>query len=254
MRAVKLGGSILTNKGKGGKPTYRGRVAKRLAVEIAGARPKASTLVVHGGGSYGHPVAVRHGVGRKRLAAAAVPKAFSAVQQAMDPLRSNVLASLRRAGIAAVYVPASASAFSSREGLYWEVESLAAYAERGLVPVTGGDVLLDETLGLRILSGDEVLAHAAENVGLEHVVFATDTDGVRVNKALVETMTAVEAAKASRRTGKGADATGGMAGKLAQAARIAATGATVDVVNGNVPGQVAAALSGRAHAGTRIRG
>lgn len=252
MRAVKLGGSVLSNKGKGSSARYRGRVAKRLAGEIKKAWGGKPLLVVHGGGAYGHPVAVRHGVGRRRIAAADVPKVFAKIQQAMDPLRGRFAATLRDAGLPAVLVPPSASAYSGRDGLYWEVEALAAYAQRGLVPLTGGDVLLDEAKGLRILSGDEVLAHAATSVGLEHVVFATDVAGVTVDGQVAPQLTATEAARISGAMRKGKDATGGMAGKLAHAARIAASGGVVDIVDGNAPGTVAAALWGSKHSGTRI--
>lgn len=252
MRAVKLGGSVLTNKRRGARPTYRGRVANRLAREIASAWGGDPLLIVHGGGAYGHPVALRLGVGKGRLPAARIPEAFDRVQAAMEPLRVHVRRSLRDAKLPIVAVPASASAFSSEDGLYWEAEALAAYAERGLVPVTGGDVLLDERDGLRILSGDEILSHTAHDLAFDHVVFATDVDGVRVDGSVVDRLDAEEADEAASKMGKGADATGGMAGKLAHAARIAREGATVTMVNGDVPGRVAAALAGRDVVGTRI--
>lgn len=253
MRAVKLGGSVLTNKRRGGRPTYRGRVAKRLAGEIAATWNERPLLVVHGGGAYGHPEALRLGVGKGRVPEARVPTAFDRIQASMEPLNVHVHRSLREAGLPIVPVPASAGAFSSEEGLYWEAEALAAYAERGLVPVTGGDVLLDERDGLRILSGDEILAHTADALGLESVVFATDVDGVRVDGDVVESLAASEAERIASRSKAGGDATGGMAGKLVHAARIARTGAEVRIVNGDVPGRVEAALAGLDVAGTRIQ-
>lgn len=252
MRAVKLGGSVLTNKRRGGQPTYRGRVAKRLAGEVAAAWTRRPLLVVHGGGAYGHPEALRWGVGQGQVPEARVPEAFDRIQAAMEPLRVHVHRSLREADLPIVAVPASASAFSSEEGLYWEAEALAAYAERGLVPVTGGDVLLDERDGLRILSGDEILAHTAGGLGLEAVVFATDVDGVRLDGDVVDVIDPMEAERAAQGAGGAGDATGGMGGKLAHAARIARAGAAVRIVNGNVPGRVEAALAGRDVPGTRI--
>lgn len=252
MRAVKLGGSVLTNKRRGGRPTYRGRVAKRLAGEVASSWKGRPLLVVHGGGAYGHPEALRLGVGKGRVPQARVPKAFDRIQAAMEPLRVHVHRSLREADLPVVAVPASAGAFSSEDGLYWEAEALAAYAQRGLVPVTGGDVLLDERDGLRILSGDEILSHTAEPLGLESVVFVTDVDGVRVDGEVVDAMGAEEAERLAGKAGGAGDATGGMGGKVAHAARIARAGARVRIVNGNVPGRVEAALAGRDVTGTRI--
>ncbi len=253
MRAVKLGGSVLTNKRRGGRPTYRGRVAKRLAGEVAAAWKGRPLLVVHGGGAYGHPEALRLGVGKGPVRQARVPEAFDRIQASMEPLRVHVHRSLRDADLPIVAVPASAGAFSSEDGLYWEAEALAAYAERGLVPVTGGDVLLDEQNGLRILSGDEILAHTAAHLGLESVVFATDVDGVRVDGDVVDVLDAVEAERfAARSSGRSDDATGAMGGKLAHAAQIARTGSSVVIVNGDVPGRVESALAGRDVVGTRI--
>ena len=56
MLLVKLGGSVLTDKGRLRSP--RRTAIRRLARELAAAR--APLLVVHGAGSYGHILARKH--------------------------------------------------------------------------------------------------------------------------------------------------------------------------------------------------
>jgi isopentenyl phosphate kinase len=251
MLAVKLGGSVLTNKGARGRPRYRARVAHRLARELTRGAAGRPLLVIHGGGAYGHPAAKRAGIGG-RLQDGRVPAAFDRVAASMQELRAKVLDSLRRAGLKVVSVPASAAAFSSSEGLYWEIEALQAFAERGLVPVTGGDVVLDERAGVRILSGDEIMAHVSRALKPERAVFVTDVDGLLDDGRLIGSMKAAQLEARRRRTPRGDDATGGMRGKLEQIQAITARGVPVDIVNGNRPGRLQALLAGRDVPATRV--
>ena len=56
---LKLGGSVITDKEKPLTPNLE--AIERLATEIS--RAKVSSLIlVHGGGSFGHPVAERHSI------------------------------------------------------------------------------------------------------------------------------------------------------------------------------------------------
>ena len=56
---LKLGGSVITDKN--GELAARTEVINRLAEEIALAR-KESLIIIHGGGSFGHPTANKHAI------------------------------------------------------------------------------------------------------------------------------------------------------------------------------------------------
>ena len=56
---VKLGGSVITVKEREFTPDTR--IIERVAQELASAMPQ-SLIVIHGGGSFGHPVAKKYRV------------------------------------------------------------------------------------------------------------------------------------------------------------------------------------------------
>ena len=59
MQILKLGGSVITHKDKFFSPNHDNIV--RLAKEVAISKQK-SLIIVHGGGSFGHPVAKKYAI------------------------------------------------------------------------------------------------------------------------------------------------------------------------------------------------
>lgn len=246
MIIVKWGGSVITNKGSEGPAEVRRTLVRRLAAELAAIARSAPVVLILGAGSFGHPAALAHGIGRRRLTGRRLREAVVAVQSSVSLLRRAVTLELQEAGVAAVEVPGAALA--KRGGV--DVSPLVAWASAGLVPVTCGDVVPDPGKGIRILSGDEILELAARATRASRAVFVTDVPGVRGPRGIVERIPRSRPLPPLAASMKG-DATGGMAGKLAAAHRTARAGVPVLIV-GSAPGNLRRAARGGRAGGTLV--
>lgn len=251
---VKLGGSLLTHKARGGPPRYRSPDAHRLLRELAAGlrRSRSRAILVHGAGSFGHPLALRRRVGRRRFGADAAARIFTEIQSSVALLRTLLLGSCRRSKLAAVGIPASLVARSGTRGVSLDSIWFKVLVDHDLLAVTGGDVVLDGHFGVRVLGGDELLWHLARALRPRRVVIATDVDGVVLRRALLLDLPARAVARAAHKISRGRDATGGMRGKVEFAGRIARLGIPVHIVNGRVPGRLRDAVAGRHTWGTTI--
>jgi len=153
VRIVKLGGSVITEK-EAPRGALRGEVLGRLAREVVQAG--GETVLLHGAGSFGHPGAKRHGL-KGGLEREGAVSGASEVRMDVEALQRAVCEAVRDAGGAPWPLPASSVSWM-RDGrprqIDWEIFDAAL--GRGFVPVTGGDVVLDEVLGVSILSADEI--------------------------------------------------------------------------------------------------
>lgn len=260
MIVVKLGGSVITYKG--GRPRVRSTVVHRLAHELAAASD--DLVIVHGGGSFGHPEAATwglHGEG----AGAKIPKARLArgarrVNEAMSRLNDQVLAALRKAGLEPKALPGGVVA-ELRDGKLTSFDVTpfrSAFVDR-LVPVTYGDAALDSKRGHAIVSGDALAFALAKRLRPRRVVFVTDRDGLysappgERGASLAKRLGPRELSALGATGGDGRhDVTGGMAGKVKAIARIVGLGTPVVVVNGLVAGRLKDALRRKAIVGTTV--
>lgn len=210
-------------------------------------------MLVHGAGSFGHPLALRYGIGKRRLTGRRLADAVSRTQANVRELRSNVLDACDAAGLSVVDVPVGAIAHVENGRVRFDARLFEESLGLGLSPVTGGDVILDDRLGARILSGDEILLLLTQKLEPKRVVFVTDADGLRVGTKVVPRLTPAEARKALPRIVAGRDATGGMRGKLEHAIAMADAGVPVIIVSGLAAGRVARACKGAKVPSTQIR-
>ncbi len=238
----------MTNKGGAGPPRFRNAVARRLAREWkAGLRQAgARGVIVHGAGSFGHPLAVQYGVGRRRLRGQERDRAVERIRAQVETLQSRVTQTLLETRVVAAPLPAH-----QRRAGSWPAVVRRMVAD-GVTPVTGGDILLDGRMGARILSGDEILYHLARGLRPRRVVFATDVDGLVLDGRLILELPPAAARRALGVVPRGGDATGGFRGKLGWASRIQRLGVEVVIVNGRVPGRFRDAVSGKRLPGTRL--
>ena len=255
IKVVKLGGSVITDKASE-VPVLREADLKRLAREVVSAG--GETIVLHGAGSFGHPGARKYRL-REGLGGPDAVRGAAEVRQSVGRLNTLVIEALREAGAHPWPLPPSAVA-TMREGAFkrmdWELFDAAL--GRGLTPVSHGDVVLDDTLGVSILSADDIAQALARHLHPALVVFAVNVDGLfdrdpaEEGAALIQTLKASDKVSFAQGASKGADVTGAMAAKLKAAQAIAFGGARVRIVNGLVPGRVADALAGKDVVGTLV--
>lgn len=173
---VKLGGSLITDKGKAF--FARDDIIRAAAQAIReSAQLGAEIILIHGGGSFGH-VAAKKEIDRfGKLTAASVPP----VSRAMMVLNNHVMEALLDENLKAVsFPPHSFCLYScSKDSFSCSFDSLLIAFNLKIIPVTFGDIVFgEEACEPAIISGDDLALVLAKKVNAERVVFATNVDGV----------------------------------------------------------------------------
>jgi len=255
---LKLGGSVITIKEKPFTPNRE--AINRLATEIKQAETK-QLILIHGGGSFGHPLAKKYKINEGFKDAQQIA-GFSETRQAMTQLNKIVLDALIQAGIPAVTVQPSAFITTDKGRIkHMETEAIQGLLKLGVTPVLYGDAVLDQTLGFTILSGDQLAAKTALQLGAKRIIIGADVDGLYTKDPktdptaqLIQHITLKELEKLQSRIGgsKATDVTGGMLGKTLELIPAITKGIGAIIVNALKPNNVYKALKGEKIKGTII--
>ena len=255
---LKLGGSVITHKEK---PLTPNREAiNRLAHEVS----RANTLrlvIVHGGGSFGHPIAKRYRI-NEGLKKSSQIMGFSKTHQAMTKLNKIVIDALITNNIPAVEVQPSSFVITKSERIETiDNKVVEKLLETGFVPVLYGDVVLDYDKGFAVLSGDQLVSSLATQLAAERIIIGVDVDGLYTSDPkkdktakLVRHINLQELGKMQLgvREATVTDVTGGMLGKISELTPPVEAGISVLIVNALKPDNVYKALKGQRIVGTLI--
>jgi len=245
---LKLGGSVITEKDR--PETLDGAALDAAADAIAEAVESGDVddlVVVHGGGSFGHHHASEAGVTTTEGTGDAADAV--AIHGAMRTLNQFVLSRLHERDVPALPVhPLSTGSRDEGGILELPLSQVATMLSEGFVPVLHGDVLATAGEGVTVLSGDEIVTAAAEELDADRVGLCSTVPGVLDSEdEVVPEITAFEeVAAVLGGSDEGADVTGGMAGKVRQLLEL---GVPASVFG---PNAIAAFLRGE-QPGTTIR-
>ncbi|AFZ73721.1 isopentenyl phosphate kinase [Natronobacterium gregoryi] len=214
MIVLKLGGSVITEKDR--PETLDGEALERAADAIAGARGGGWTdlVVVHGGGSFGHHNASEHGItttdGTHDVGA------LLDVHGAMTTLNRFVLRRLFGRNVDAVPVhPFSMAARDGDGDLELPIDGIRTMLEEGFVPILHGDLVPHAGAGATVVSGDELVAELARELGADRVGLCSTVPGVLDDgDAVIEEIETFDDAADVLGESEATDVTGGMAGKV----------------------------------------
>ncbi len=259
---LKLGGSIITDKNE--PFTAREEVIRRLGREIRQAlddQPDLQLILGHGSGSYGHVVAqeyrTRDGVvnGSDALREKSW-RGFAETAAVAARLNRLITDRLLEEGVPVVSYQPSASA-RCRKGdlMYFDTHPLKQVLGAGLTPLVYGDVAVDAVQEFTIISTEQIFDNIARELQPARIILAGVVDGVydadpltnsgasRYEEITLDNWPEVEAALGGSH---GTDVTGGMFSKVRDMYYLvlAQPPLQVHIVSGEVPGQVASALSG----------
>ncbi len=248
---VKLGGSLITDKTRPHTP--RPEVLARLAEEIASARriqPDLRLLLGHGSGSFGHVPAQKYGT-RQGVHTPAEWLGFVEVWRQAAALNRLVMTALYAADIPAISFPPSASVIATGgQVASWDLSSLTAALDAGLLPVIYGDVVFDYILGGTILSTEDLFTHLVPLLRPARILLAGLEAGVWADypacTRLIPEITPANYPQLAAVLGgsHATDVTGGMASKVRQALDWvqAVPGLEVCIFSAVSPGSLQAAL------------
>lgn len=255
---LKLGGSVITIKNRVRTPNFE--AINRLAEEISnsGVSP---LIIVHGGGSYGHPLAAEYKI-VKGFRESSQLIGFSKTHNAMQSLNILVIEALIDHGLPAISMaPSSCIITKCGRIAQFNSEILMRALKLGFVPVLYGDAVFDYKNGFSILSGDQLASALAMMFNAERVVMGVDVDGlftadpkIDASAELIECISLSELRRLTDRIGgsRTTDVTGGMVGKILEMSSPVASGIEVVIVNALKPGNIYKALRGEKVKGTRI--
>jgi isopentenyl phosphate kinase len=257
---LKLGGSVITRKEKAF--TANSAAINRLAEEIAEAKIP-HLIVVHGGGSFGHPLAKEYAIKEGFRGGAHQLLGFSKTHESMIALNNMVLKALIQHNIAALSIAPSSLIVTKAGRIASSIgEPLRRLLDMRLVPLLYGDAVLDSDLGFTILSGDQLVASIATELNAEQLVIGIDEDGLftadpksKEPVDLIRVCTLKQLRHMQKR-GQGMpvnDVTGGMHGKLTELIPVIEKGIMTQIVNASKPERVYKALRGEKVIGTCIK-
>ena len=256
---LKIGGSVITDKNAELVP--KTEAINRIAEEIHKANLK-NLVIVHGGGSFGHPIAKQYGL-KEGLREENQKIGFTEAHHAMTMLNGLVMDALILHNIRAVSL-APSSFMRTEDGRIrqFDYTIVKTLLKMGFTPVLYGDVILDAKLGFTIISGDQITAHLAGELGATRIVIGVDTHGLydsdpKVSKTakLYEHLTLEELKRTKDKLGRATstDVTGGMFGKIVELIPAIEQNIPVTIVNAAKSNRTYRALVGDKVEGTEIK-
>jgi isopentenyl phosphate kinase len=220
---LKIGGSAITDKT--GQLAAKTEVINRIAEEIKRA-DLDNLIIVHGGGSFGHPTAQKYEIKNGYKEDPTQKLGFAETHHVMTVLNGLVMDSLIWHEIPAISVaPSSCMVTENGKVKFFDETVFQAMAKMIFTPVLYGDAVLDEKLGFTVLSGDQLVTYLALKYKAEKIVVGVDTDGLfeedpknNPNAKPYKHLTLDELKQIQPKLSKaqGTDVTGGMGGKITE--------------------------------------
>ncbi len=256
---LKLGGSAITDKTAEASP--KTQIINRLAEEIKRA-DLDNLIVVHGGGSFGHPTAAKYGIKDGYKEDPTRKFGFAETHHMMTVLNGLVMDALIWHEIPAISVaPSSCVVTENGRVKFFDETVFKSMAKLIFTPVMYGDAVMDEKLGFTVLSGDQLVAYLAIRYKATKIVVGTDTDGLfdsdpktNPNAKPYKNLTLKELKEIQPKLGKatGSDITGGMAGKISELIPAIEAGVHVTVTGATKGLSIYRALTDQSVLGTEI--
>ena len=181
---IKLGGSLLTDKKE--PFSLREQVCKNIVGQIVSAQKKL--ILVHGGGSFGHPLAEKYKINQGRNDQIKDQLiGLTKTHEAMTQLNSFIVNEFLKHDYPTISLQPS-SIFINKSGELSFVNSgvIESLLDLNIMPVLYGDILIDTNNNFKILSGDEIilkLCKRLSDLNIKKVIFAMDKDGLFVRKS-----------------------------------------------------------------------
>ncbi len=261
LTVIKLGGSSITFKER----TFSIDENSLYNISSALGEFNGRLLIVHGGGSWGHPVAVAYGLNSFSFSKNA--RGASLTRLAMLQLSERVQRYLIDHGINVFFFPP--------QHLESIADNLDYLYQLRAVPLTYGDVIFERGKGYRVIGGDEIISRLSALRKIRRVIFIMRTGGILDSSGnIIETISlrgkggmmfddvpissgnltyTYRQAKAELQTSS-PDATGGITYKLLVAEGLASKGIEVLFLSAHDRDNLVKALNGMKFQGTIVIG
>jgi isopentenyl phosphate kinase len=255
---LKIGGSVITDKD--GELAAKTDIINSISEEIKRSNVE-NLILVHGGGSFGHPAAKKYGI-KEGLKEDSQKIGFSETHHVMTVLNGLIMDALVWHELPSLSITPS-SIITTENGRIktFDETILRKCMKMGFVPVFYGDAVFDEKLGFTVLSGDQLVAYLAMKLKAERIIIGVDTDGIYEADPKLDqnakpylNLNLEQIKKVQAKLGKAqtTDVTGGMAGKIAEIIPAVEQGISVQIINATRNLRVLRALTYQKIEGTMI--
>lgn len=251
MKILKLGGSAITDK-KGYRKA-RPAAIRGLAEAVARIWKKGmrDLILVHGAGSFGHALVIKHGL-QGGVKNTAQKLGYADTHAACSELSQMLVKELIANGAPAISIPPAAIlVLKDKRISSFNTKLVNDYLDSGYLPVLYGDMAPDSVLGGYPCSGDQIVSYLGK--GADMIVLASDVDGVLDDKnkiiPSISRSNLQEVSAHLKHTEN--DVTGGMRGKIEE---LLGLGTISYIVNAKKPERVISLFEGKEVPCTRIEG
>ncbi|MFW9937636.1 MAG: type 2 isopentenyl-diphosphate Delta-isomerase [Candidatus Thorarchaeota archaeon] len=259
---LKLGGSLLTDKNK--PFSIREDVIENSINQII--RSKQKLILIHGGGSFGHPVAKKYSISKgynKSIKNQVL--GLSETHEAMNKLNTLIVNKFLEKQYPVIQFQTSSIFFKNSQKIsVRSIEVIEAALNIGLLPILYGDIILDSKGSFSIISGDQIILELCQNLqkyNVSKVIFAIEKDGIFIqstnndksNVILVSEITSdkLDDLKLAK-LGEKIDVTGSIRGKIDVIKKICIKNIPVQIINGLKEDYIMNALNSKDVISTKI--
>lgn len=235
---LKLGGSLLTDKNE--PFSIRNEILEQSVNEIV--KSKKKVIIVHGGGSFGHPVAKKYGIsdGYNRDIENQI-FGLAKTHEAMVKLNSIVINSFLEKNFPVIAIEPYSMFIKEPKGITFNgLGIIDSTLKMGVTPILFGDIVLDTEKIFSIISGDLIILELCKRIqkfSISKVIFAFDMDGIFIEKnGNIEFLNEVKITQIDSlnlaNLDKKIDVTGGIRSKLKVIKKIGELKIPVQILNG----------------------
>ena len=244
---LKLGGGLLTDKKT--PLSIREDIVKSAVKQIIDANEKI--ILVHGGGSFGHPLAKKYSIsdGLDK----AIPNQILGVAEthhAMVKFNSYLIEQFLESNYPVLSIQTSSIFIKDSEVISTKsLDVIETALDLGIMPILYGDIILDKQGSFSIISGEQIILALCQNLNsynITKVVFAMESDGLYItdkknsdNYKLVTECYSNELDTLNLADlGQKIDVTGGIKSKLNFIRTICKSKISVQLLNGLIEGYI----------------
>ena len=230
---IKFGGSLITDKS-----SETPKINKKNLESIANILHKKNynLIIVHGAGSFGHPIAKKFDIAKGLNDDFNQKKAIKETRKQVRELNRIFCESLHKAGINTETIVPSSSMITNgpKEIVNFPYHMFKMALSENKVPITFGDVTDDKLQGISILSGDILMMNLAKYYKPFYSIFVMDHPGVfdgnpdNPDSKIIPIVNQenIEILKKQKESERIVDVTGGLIGKIECALEMAKYGDT----------------------------
>ncbi|GAB6944794.1 isopentenyl phosphate kinase [Vulcanisaeta sp. JCM 14467] len=215
---MKLGGSAISDKSR--PLSYREDWVRKLGTLLNREfRSGSRFILIHGGGSFAHPIALAYGLSRYRDYDQLI--GVSLTSAVLNYLSMKITLTLASIGLS-IYPLRTGSIYVIKDGkphLLIGPTHLMELIERNTIPMLYGDVVISDD-GFSIISGDDIMLDLGSRLRPSASIFLTDVPGILdANGNIIRRLT--RSSVINERDVHHIDVTGGLMRKVKSALELA---------------------------------